>query len=231
MAFDMENLASQIEVSALTVNTVLSDIKKACEIATSYHCFGTCVNPCYLTYSLKNTIGFKELKHSTVVGYPDGAELTAVKVYAAKQAELMGADEINIVINMSAFLSGNLKYAKQDIDALCSSYKLPVNVMLEASFWDETHLLKAAELVSETSAAALVTSTGFFKRTTTPQMVQAIKSIARADLAVHAAGEIKTLAELQELGDAGAERFCLSHKNAIEILHEADAALGRESLV
>ena len=91
--FPLETLPGMIDISAVAAGERLSDIDRVCDIAKTYHCASTITLPCYLVYTIKNTIGYEDIIHGTVTGFPYGGELTSTKVYEAKQLELMGAQE------------------------------------------------------------------------------------------------------------------------------------------
>jgi len=229
MGFDYENMTNMLDITAIAPNATLNDVKRACEIAVAYRCAGTCVTPAYLAFSMKNTIGAGNgwIQNSTVVGFPEGSELTSVKVYAAKQAELTGAKRVNLAINTGAFLIGNYKYVKQDIDAVCDTVRIPADVILETAIFDDLQLAKAAEVVSRTKAAGILTCTGFFGRSTTPESIRTLRQGAREGLVIRAAGAIQSLDEVESLFDAGAQAFSLHFEQALAILHELDGKLGR----
>lgn len=229
MGTDYETLPGIIDISAIAPNATLGDVSRACEIAVAYHCAGTCVTPAYLAYSMKNTIGAGNawISNTTVVGFPEGSELTSVKVYAAKQAELTGAKRICLSINTGAFLIGNYKYVKQDIDAVCDTVKIPVDVILETAIFDELQLAKAAEVVSRTKAGGILTCSGFFGRSTPPQAIETLTGALREGLVLRAAGAIQSLGEIESLMNAGAQAFSLHFEQALSILQALDDKLGR----
>ncbi len=229
MSINIETLPGMVDVTAIMADARISDIEFTCRVAKAYRCRSIIVNPCYLTYALKNTIGHDHILKGTTAGFPLGSELTSVKVYAAKQAEIMGAQELDIVMNVGAFLSGNLKYTRQDIDAVCESVKIPVKVIVEAALLSDTELFAAAALVSKTKAAFVKTNTGLYQKPTTVAQVQIIHDAVEGRIPIKASGGIRSLADLLNMVDAGASVFGIGAKSAHAIFQEIDRTLKRDT--
>lgn len=227
----LETLPGMIDVTAVAADIRLSEIDRVCDIAKAYHCASTIPLPCYLTYTIKNTIGYDDILHGSAVGFPYGGELTSSKVYEAKQLELLGAQELDMVMNIGAFLSGNIKYAKQEISTICESVKVPVKVIIETALLDETQIAKAAEMAAEAGAPWVKSSTGVYGKPTTVEIVRIMKNAVGEDVKIKAAGGIRSLDTILEMIDAGAERFGLGVRSAEDIFRELDKRIGRESLM
>ena len=226
----LEPLPNMIDITAVAADTRLSDVDRICDIAKAYHCASTITLPCYFSRTLKNTIGY-DLLHGCVTGFPFGGELTSAKVYEAKQLELLGAQEIDMVMNIGAFLSGNLKYTKQDISAVCDAVKIPVKVIIETALLTDEQIARAAELVAGAGAPWVKSSTGFQGKPTTVEMVRIMKDAVGDTVKVKASGGIRSLDTLLEMADAGAERFGLGVRGCDGILRELDQRLGRENMI
>ena len=229
MDISLESLPGMVDVTAIMADARLSDIEFTCKVAKTYACKSTIVNPCYLTYTIKNTIGYDDLLNGTTAGFPFGSELTSVKVYAAKQAELMGAQEIDMVMNLGAFLSGNIKYARQDIQAVCESVSLPVKVIIEAALLKDTEIAAAAELVARAGAAFVKTNTGLYQKPTTAEQVRIIKDAVGDSVLIKASGGIRTADGMLAMIEAGADRFGIGARSALAIFSEIDQKLGRKT--
>ncbi len=229
--FPLELLPGMIDLSAVAMSARLSDIDRICDIAKTYHCASTITLPCYLVYSIKNTIGYDDIIHGTVTGFPYGGELTSTKVYEAKQLELLGAQEIDMVMNVGAFLSGNKNYVKQDISTVCEAVKIPVKVIIETALLDEAQIAKACEIAAASGAAWVMSSTEICDKATTVEMIRIMKDAVGEPAKVKAAGGIRDVDTMLEMAEAGAERFGLSGADAEPILREIDKRLGRECLM
>lgn len=229
--FSLEDLPRMIDMTSIYADSQLKDIDRVCDIAKAYHCASTIAFPCYLSYTIKNTIGYDDVLHGSVTGFPFGGELTSAKVYEAKQLELMGAQEIDMVMNVGAFLSGNQKYTKQDMTTVCESVKVPVKVIIETSFLNDAQIATAAELAVAAGAKFVKTSTGLHGRPTTVHMIKTIKDAIGDSALIKAAGGIRDVDTMLEMIDAGASRFGLGVRSAEPILREIDTRLARESLM
>ncbi len=229
MDFSMEQIPSIVEVAALSQACRLKDIEKLCNIAKAYNCAATNVHPCFLTYTLKNTLGYEGIKKCVSISYPLGSDLTSVKVYSAKQTEIMGAEEIDLVINMNAFLSGNLAYVKQEIDAVCDCVKLPVTVIIEAAQMNESEISTAAKLVSKTKAAYLKNSTGFFETQLSANTFSILKESLSEVVQLKAAGQVAGIDELLQIAELGVQRFSMDANAASALFKKLDRELGRKT--
>ena len=229
--FALESLPRMIDITAVAADACISDVDRVCDVAKAYHCASAIALPCYLTYTIKNTIGYDDILHGSAVGFPYGGELTSTKVYEAKQLELLGAQELDMVMNIGAFLSGNIKYAKQEITTICEAVKVPVKVIIETALLDNTQIAKAAEMVAEAGAPWVKSSTGVQGKGTTLELVRIMKDAVGDSVKVKAAGGIRDLDTILEMVDAGVERFGLGVRSAGDIFRELDKRLGRESLM
>ncbi|MEA4853300.1 MAG: deoxyribose-phosphate aldolase [Christensenella sp.] len=229
--FSLTDLPNMIDITSIAADSTLKDIERVCDIAKTYHCASTVAFPCYLVYTIKNTIGYPDLLHGSVTGFPYGGELTSAKVYEAKQLELLGAQEIDMVMNVGAFLSGNYKYTKQDVTAVCEAVKVPVKVIIETALLNDTQIAKAAELVAGAGASFVKTSTGLFEKPTTVEMVKIIHDAIGGSVPIKAAGGIRNIDTMLEMIDAGASRFGVGVRSADTLLHELDERIGRDCLL
>ncbi len=230
MPFSMEELPQLIDITAVAANATITDVDLLCQVAAAYSCASTFVLPSYLSYTIKKTAQNPAVKNCSVAGFPFGGELTSAKVYEAKQVELLGAKELDIVMNVGAFLSGNLKYTKHDIEVVCEAVSIPVKVIIETPLLSEAQIAVAAEVAVKAGAAFVKTSTGFYDRATTVQDIKIIKDAIGDAALIKAAGGVRSVDTMLEMIDAGASRFGIGAPSAIKILHDVDARLGREPL-
>lgn len=228
----LETLPSMIDITAVAADARIPDVDRVCDIAKAYHCASAIALPCYLSYVIKNTIGYEDILHGSAVGFPYGGELTSTKVYEAKQLELLGAQELDMVMNIGAFLSGNVKYAKQEIMTICEAVKVPVKVIIETALLEnDTQIAKAAEMVAEAGAPWVKSSTGVHGKATTVEIARIMKDAVGDRVKVKAAGGIRDLDTILEMIDVGVERFGLGVRSAEDIFRDLDKRIGRESLM
>lgn len=228
MNLSIEALPGLVEVTSVQAQARLQDIEFICKVARAYGCAATMVNPCYLNYTFKNTIGFDEIKKAAAICFPLGCDLTSVKVYSAKQAELLGAQEIDMMMNVGALLSGNLKYVKHDIDAVCESVKVPVKVVIEASLLSDEEIATAAKVVVKTRAEYIKTNTGFYEKPTTVDTIKIIRDAVGDDIKIKASGGIRSAETMLQMVEMGVDRFGISGIYALDIFRDIDKQLGRE---
>ena len=141
---------SLIDSTKLGFTVTTEDIKKLCEDAKQYHFASVCVPPCYVEYAVQ------ELKESsvavcTVVGFPFGNNTSEVKAYEAENAIAMGADEIDMVMNIGALKEQSYDYVKEDIEEVRDTCKgKTLKVIIETSVLTEEEIRKATEICNET---------------------------------------------------------------------------------
>ena len=145
----MENINKHIEHTLLKQDAKKEDFIKLFNEAKEHKFLGVCVNPAYVSFAKKELDG-SDVKVVTVVGFPLGANLSEVKAYETKQAIEDGADEIDMVINVSALKDKDYDYVKLDIatvKAFCEDK--PLKVILETDLLDKDEIKKAYRKMSK----------------------------------------------------------------------------------
>lgn len=202
-------VAEHLEHTLLKPEATVKDIMNLCSEALQYNLAAVCVNPCYagLARHLLNGSGVRVV---TVVGFPLGADKTSVKALAAKIAvEEDHVDEIDMVMNISAFKSGNYEGVVEDIAAVVAAAKpYPVKVIIETCLLSDEEKRTACQLAARGGAAYVKTSTGFNGGGATEHDVRLLaKEAAAYGMGVKAAGGIRDLAAAQKMLAAGAGRI------------------------
>ncbi len=210
------HLAEHLEHTLLKPEADLGAIKKLCAEAKQYHLKGVCINPCYVASAKKELAGSGVLV-VTVVGFPLGADVTAVKALAAKTAVADGADEVDMVLNVGAVKSGDWQLVCRDIrQVVTAAAPHPVKVIIEACLLTDGEKLQACGIIAEAGAAFVKTSTGFNKGGATLADVKLLaKAASHLGLKVKAAGGIRDAATARAMLEAGAERIGTSAGAAI----------------
>ena len=145
-----------------------------------------------------------------------GENVTETKVFETKRAIADGADEIDMVICISAVKNGEYGYVKREIKKVVKAARgNPVKVILETSLLTRDEMLKAAACARDAGAAFLKTSTGYFGGGATADDVRALKSVSKGKCAVKASGGIRNAETFREMLDAGADRIGTSSGTAI----------------
>ncbi len=209
-----------IEHTLLKPEASVSDIIHLCQEAQEWQMRAVCVNPCYagLARHLLGESSPDNIQLVTVIGFPLGAERTESKVFAAKLAlDEDHVDEIDMVMNMAAFKSGNHNAVVEDIAAVVkAAAPFKVKVIIETCLLTQQEKEVACQLVAKAGAAFVKTSTGFNGPGATEEDVALLSSIAKNyGLQVKAAGGIRDLATAEKMVAAGASRIGISAGAAI----------------
>lgn len=206
----MDNINFYIEHTLLKPDAKKEELIKLFNEAKEHHFLGVCVNPCFVAFA-KEQLKDSGVKIVTVIGFPLGANRSDVKAYEAKKAIEDGADEIDMVINISKLKDGFFDYVRQDIIAVreaCQGHVL--KVILETDLLTPDEIRKACEICVEAKADLVKTSTGFVKGGVGAK-VEDVKlmhdTVAPHGLKVKASGGIRDYDKAFALIRAGAERL------------------------
>ena len=219
-------LARVIDYALVKPTNTLAEIEKACGVVLEHGIGVLCVLPPYVEYAARRLAGSRS-KVCAVVAFPFGASPTEAKAKEAEICVKKGADEVDFVMNIPLFKSGEYDTVERDIAEVVSAAKgagekrgvdVIVKVIIETGYLTREEVTEASKLVEEAGADFVKTCTGFGPRGATLEDVEAIlKAVKRAK--VKAAGGISTYAKALEFVKAGASRIGTSH--ALEILTEA----------
>ena len=182
------------------------EIKTLCDQAMRYHCASVCIPPCHVA-GAKRYVG-DQMKICTVIGFPNGYCTTAVKAYETADAVKNGADEIDMVINLSMVKDACWEDVKNDILAVrnaCAGKIL--KVIIECCLLTEDEKLRLCDIVTECGADFIKTSTGFSKGGATREDVGLMRERCPAQVKVKAAGGISSLQDAEDFIALGAERL------------------------
>ena len=201
------NYSKFIDHTNLKQDASINDIKTLCEEAIKFDFMSVCINPCFVKYA-HDVLLDSEVKVCTVIGFPLGANTTKTKVYETKQALKDGADEIDMVINVSALKDKKYDYVKNEISKIKKVCKNKIlKVILETCLLTDEEIVKACELSLEAKADFVKTSTGFSKSGATVEAVALMRKTVGDKCGVKASGGVKTFEDMQKMIDAGASRI------------------------
>ncbi len=214
----MNNINTYIEHTLLKQDAKENELIKLFDEAKQYNFLGVCVNPCFVSMAkeyLKNT----DVKIVTVIGFPLGANCSDVKAYETEKAVKDGADEIDMVLNVSKLKDKDYEYVKSDIEAVrraCPNNIL--KVILETDLLTNEEIKKACEICIDAKADLVKTSTGFVKNGVGAK-VEDVKlmyeTVSSSGLKVKASGGIRDAEKAKALIDVGASRLGTSSGVAI----------------
>lgn len=195
-----------IDYTNLKANATESDIKELCATAIKNNYYSVCVNPCYVSIAKKLLKG-SNVKVATVIGFPLGMNTTDLKAYEAAEAVKNGADEVDMVINVGALKSHNRDYLLNEINAVKASGAI-TKVIIETCLLTEEEKVMISEIVRDSNADYIKTSTGFSTCGATVDDVKLLYNIVSAKgKKVKAAGGIRTFDVAKAMIEAGAERI------------------------
>lgn len=201
------------EVAALIDHTLLKatatseQIKVLCSEAAENHFASVCVNPCYVTLAARLLKG-TGVTVCTVIGFPLGANPSAVKAFETKDAIANGATEVDMVINIGAAKEGNFDLVHRDIRAVVEAANgTLVKVIIETCYLTNEEKALACKAATKAGANFVKTSTGFGTGGATPADVALMRANIGKGMGIKAAGGIHTYEEVAALVKEGATRI------------------------
>lgn len=213
----MMKLNRYLDHTLLKPEATQADIDQVVTEALENNFSSVMVNPYWVAHVHEQLAG-SSVKTACVIGFPLGANTTAIKVAESKQALADGVDELDMVMNIGEFKGGNYQSVKADITAVVNvghaADKL-VKVIIETALLTDAEIITASQLVAETHADFVKTSTGFSTRGASVHDVELMHNAINGKIAVKASGGIHTTAEAIALIDAGASRLGVSASMAI----------------
>ena len=211
----MRPLSQYIDHTNLKPTASKADIQRLCQEAVSFDMASVCIHPCHVSFA-KDCLQGTNVKVCTVIGFPLGATLTAVKRFEAEQAISQGADELDMVINIGALKEGCLDIVKQDIAAVVAAAQgRIVKVIIETGLLSDPEKQLAVELACEAGANYVKTCTGFSSGAATVDDVRLMKQSCASGVLVKASGGIRDRSTAMALIDAGADRLGTSSGTVI----------------
>ena len=224
-------VASMIDHTLLKPDATRTDIEALCREAAEYRFASVCVNPTWVAVcaSLLQSTG---VKVCSVVGFPLGATTPDTKHYETRRAIFDGAREIDMVINIGALKSGELRVVERDIEAVaspCREAGALSKVIIEAALLTDDEKITACTLAKAAGADYVKTSTGFGPGGATAADVALMRRVVGGEMGVKAAGGVRDLESLKAMVAAGATRVGASA--GVRIVQEsrgtAPAAAGK----
>ncbi len=211
-----------IDHTLLRPDATVSDIETLCDEAIRYGFVAVCVNPWHVARSSDRLKG-SDVEVCTVIGFPLGANTTAIKVAEARQAIADGADELDMVLSIGALKAGDDAFVEEDIAAVVQVSECRiVKVILETGLLTNDEKVRAARRVRAAGAQFVKTCTGFSEGGATVEDVRLLKQTVGPDLGVKASGKVRDLATAMAMIEAGATRIGTS--SGVKIAEEEKAA-------
>lgn len=203
-------IAKMIDHTLLKPEATENDIMKLCREAKENNFASVCVNPCYVKLS-KDILKDSSVKVCTVIGFPLGANTVSTKVFEAKNAAEDGAEEVDMVLNISKLKSKKYDYIANEIKAVVDAVKqlgnILVKVIIETCYLTDDEKVEACKLAMSSGADFVKTSTGFGTGGATAYDISLMRKTVGNKLGVKAAGGIRTAQKAKEMIEAGANRI------------------------
>ena len=203
---NISDILAKCDHTLLTPSATWTEIKAVCDDGILYQTASVCI-PASFVKQAKNYVGDK-LPICTVIGFPNGYSTTAVKVFECKDALANGADEIDTVINIGHLKDGRYDEILAELKALkeaCGEKIL--KVIIETCLLTDEEKIKMCELVSQSGADYIKTSTGFSTKGATREDVALFAKHVDKCVKIKAAGGIASLADAEDFINLGADRL------------------------
>lgn len=202
------NLAHYIEHTNLSPTLVIRDIDQLVDEARQFNFFGVCVPPFWVKRAQRE-IGTANIALVTVAGFPLGYNMTETKLDEIKRAIDNGADEVDVVWNVSSFKTG-IPWTKIEI-AKCSKithdHQKLLKVIIETAYLSDEEITEACKLCADAGVDFVKTSTGFAPAGAKVEHVALMRSVLPNEVGIKASGGIKTREQAIAMIEAGADRL------------------------
>jgi deoxyribose-phosphate aldolase len=201
-------VASMIDHTLLKADATRAEIETLCREASEYRFASVCVNPTWVALCARLLQG-TPVKVCSVVGFPLGATTADTKNYETRRAIFDGAREVDMVINIGALKSGDLRTVERDIEAVtgpCREAGAISKVIIEAALLTDDEKVSASTLAKAAGADFVKTSTGFGPGGATAADVALMRRVVGEEMGVKAAGGVRDLEGLKAMVAAGATR-------------------------
>lgn len=200
------NIAKYIDHTLLKTTATPQDIEAHCLEAIKYGFYSVCVNPNYVSL-VKSLLEGTDILTVSVAGFPLGESKTEIRLAEAETAVKDGAEEVDIVMAVSRLKSGDYDYVYRDVKQIVDRCGVPIKVILETCHLTPSEIVKACDIIADTGAKFVKTSTGFFGTGATVDNVKLMYETVKGRCEVKAAGGIRDYNFAKELIDAGATRI------------------------
>lgn len=201
-----QEILSKVDHTLLKQTATWEQIRVICDEGAEYQTASVCIPPCFVKQAKEYVQG--KVAICTVIGFPNGNMTTAAKVFETEDAVRNGADEIDMVINIGDVKAGDYDKVLAEIQAIkeaCSGKLL--KVIIETCLLTEEEKIKMCEVVTESGADYIKTSTGFSTGGATFADVELMRKHVGEEVKVKAAGGISSVADAEKFIALGAERL------------------------
>ncbi|MDW2923652.1 deoxyribose-phosphate aldolase [Mesomycoplasma ovipneumoniae] len=209
------NFNKLIDHTILKPQTTSQDIKNLIAEAKKYNFGAICIAPTWVKLA-KQELKDTDIKIVTVIGFPLGNQVSAVKQKEASLAIMHGADEIDMVMNIGKFKEKEFDFVINEINLIKKEIGTKIlKVIVETALLSANEIAEATKIVSKSNADFIKTSTGFSYRGATIQDIEIMSANKSKNLQIKAAGGISTIEDIETYYKLGATRFGTSKSVSI----------------
>ncbi len=215
------NIASYIDHTVLKPTTTITDVEKLCAEAMQYDFAAVCVPPLFVKKAKELTAG-SSVKVATVIGFPFGYSAIEAKVAEIILAILDGADELDMVINISAIKNKDWQFLASEINTVMPIIKGKgkiIKVIIESGILTDEEIITCCDIYGAAGVDFMKTSTGYAEKGATVHAVQLMRAHLASAIKIKASGGIKDYDFALQLINAGADRIGCS--SSVKIAEEA----------
>lgn len=202
----MKHILKTVDHTILKATTTWEDIKVLCDEAINMNVASVCIPPSYVKRAVEYLNG--KIKVCTVIGFPLGYQTTATKIFEAEDAIKNGADEVDMVVNISDIKNGDYDKIESEIREIKTTVGEKVlKVIIETCYLDECEKVKMCDIVTISGADFIKTSTGMGTGGATLEDIKLMKEHIGQSVKIKAAGGVKSISDAERFIEAGAERL------------------------
>lgn len=202
-----QEIAGLIDHTLLRPDANEQEIRQICNDAETYGFYSVCIHPFFIGVA-KALLFQKGIKVATVIGFPLGMTLPKVKVYEAQETVFLGADELDIVVNIGECKSGNWEMVRREVSAIIKATpRVTHKIIIEAHYLRDDEKVTVSRIAMDCGAEFIKTSTGFCPGGATIRDIGIIRDATGGRVGIKAAGGIRTLKDVLGFLDAGADRI------------------------
>ena len=226
---DKKDILKKVDHTLLGQTATWDDIRGILDDAMKYEAASACIPAAYVKQAAEYVAG--KLPICTVIGFPNGYNTTAVKVFETKDAIANGANEIDYVVNQTEIKASNWDYIKDEMSqivAACHEKDVTCKVIFENCYLNDEEKIKLCEIAKEVKPDFIKTSTGFGTGGATFDDVKLMKEHVGDAVKVKAAGGIRDAKTFMKMIECGAQRIGTSA--GISIIKEFEAMMKEQGV-
>lgn len=220
-------LHRRVDISGVRADVSLQELEKIAMAAKHYQFICAFAMPCFTPQLIQLLRDEPNVHIGATVGFPSGADTTAMKVASAQEQMRMGVHELDMVINIGAVKSGRYDIMEADVRAVVEAARgLPVKSILEVAYLTDSEICRAAETAVKAGVKFVKTGTGWAGKPTTVETIRLIRKTIGNSAHIKAAGGIRSLDTMLDMIAEGCDRFGIGLHSIINIMKERDERLG-----